>query len=244
MPSYCDMRTIYSLQHCFCKHRLESMWWQILHSGILLSLLRDFSLITSGKPERYGQERMPAWTRCALMLPHPTRPSPCPHPPHRAILQGWSSNQMFSCFRTLIFKLVLLSAKVIAQSSFWALTDSFPFLFFFFSFLRLYLRHMEVPSLGAESELQPPAYATATATPDLSHIFNLHCSSQQHQIFNPVSKGRDRTHILTDTMSGSSETEPQWERLSFFLGEIFHCGKTYTRNLIILTIFRYTLQWR
>ena len=32
---------------------------------------------------------------------------------------------------------------------------------------------MEVPRLGVESELQPPAYATATATPDLSHVFDL-----------------------------------------------------------------------
>ena len=29
---------------------------------------------------------------------------------------------------------------------------------------------MEVPRLGVESELQLPAYATATATPDLSPI--------------------------------------------------------------------------
>ena len=28
--------------------------------------------------------------------------------------------------------------------------------------------HMEVPRLGVESELQPPAYTTATATRDLS----------------------------------------------------------------------------
>ena len=29
---------------------------------------------------------------------------------------------------------------------------------------------MEVPGLGVESELQLPAYATATATPDPSHV--------------------------------------------------------------------------
>ena len=33
-------------------------------------------------------------------------------------------------------------------------------------FLGPHLWHMEVPSLGVESELQLPAYATATATPD------------------------------------------------------------------------------
>ena len=37
---------------------------------------------------------------------------------------------------------------------------------FFFSFLGAHLQHMEVPGLGAESELQLQAYTTATATPD------------------------------------------------------------------------------
>ena len=36
---------------------------------------------------------------------------------------------------------------------------------------------MEVLRLGAESELQLLAYTTATATLDLSHIYNLHHSS-------------------------------------------------------------------
>ena len=33
---------------------------------------------------------------------------------------------------------------------------------------------MEVPSLGVESELQLPAYATATAAQDPSCVYNLH----------------------------------------------------------------------
>ena len=36
--------------------------------------------------------------------------------------------------------------------------------FFFFFFLGLHLRHMEVPRLGVKSELQPLAYVTAIAT--------------------------------------------------------------------------------
>ena len=43
------------------------------------------------------------------------------------------------------------------------------------------------------------AYATATAPPDLSCICNLHCSSQQGQILNPLSRARDGAHVLTDT---------------------------------------------
>ena len=62
-----------------------------------------------------------------------------------------------------------------------------------FCFLGPYLRHMEVPRLGVQLELQLPAYATATATSDPSHACDLHHSSQQHQILNPLSKARDRT---------------------------------------------------
>ena len=53
--------------------------------------------------------------------------------------------------------------------------------------------HMEVPRLRVESELQLPAYATATAVPDLSHICDLHHSPGQCQILNPVSKAKDQT---------------------------------------------------
>ena len=42
------------------------------------------------------------------------------------------------------------------------------FAFFFFGFLWSHLWHMEVPRLGVKSELQLPAYTTATATPDLA----------------------------------------------------------------------------
>ena len=49
----------------------------------------------------------------------------------------------------------------------------FLLLFFFFLsfiFLGLHLRHMEVPRLGVQSELQLPAYTTVTATPDPSCV--------------------------------------------------------------------------
>ena len=62
------------------------------------------------------------------------------------------------------------------------------------------LRHMEDGRLGVQSELQLPAYTTATATWDPSRICDLHHSSQQHQIPDPLSEARDRTHILRDTI--------------------------------------------
>ena len=55
---------------------------------------------------------------------------------------------------------------------------------------------MEVPRLGAELELQLLAYATVRAMQDPSHVCNLHQSSRQHQILNPLSEARDRTHNL------------------------------------------------
>ena len=58
---------------------------------------------------------------------------------------------------------------------------------------------MEVSRLGVESELQLLACTTATATLDTSCVCDLHHSSQQCQILNPLSKARDRTHNLMDT---------------------------------------------
>ena len=65
-------------------------------------------------------------------------------------------------------------------------------LFFFFCFLGLYLRHMELPRLGVQLELQLPAYSTATAMQDLSRICNLQHSSWQHRILNPLREVTDR----------------------------------------------------
>ena len=63
-------------------------------------------------------------------------------------------------------------------------------------FLGLHPRHMEVPRLGVKSELQLPAYTTATATQDASLFCNLYHNSRQRQILNPLSKARDQTQNL------------------------------------------------
>ena len=68
----------------------------------------------------------------------------------------------------------------------------------FFCFLGLHPQHMEIPRLGVESELQLPAYTTATATQDLSRVCDLHHSSGQRQILNPLNKARDGIHVLVD----------------------------------------------
>ena len=71
------------------------------------------------------------------------------------------------------------------------------FFSFSFFFLGPHLRHMKVPRLEVQSELQLPAYTTAIATCDPSHIFDLYHSSRQCQILNPLREARDRTRNLT-----------------------------------------------
>ena len=76
------------------------------------------------------------------------------------------------------------------------------FLFFplcLFVFLRSHWRHMEVPRLGAEAELYPPAYTTATATWDPSCVCDQHHSCRHRWILNPLSEARERTRFLVDS---------------------------------------------
>ena len=83
------------------------------------------------------------------------------------------------------------------------------FLYFFFCFLGLHLWHMEVPRLGVHLELQLLAYTTATATLDPSHVYNLHHSSWQRQILNPLSEARDQTRNLMGFVSTAPQQELQ-----------------------------------
>ena len=78
-----------------------------------------------------------------------------------------------------------------------SLFSSCAFFFFFLVFCSFIFRaspwHMEVPRPGVQSELLLPATATATAVPDPSRVFDLHHSSWQCQILNPLSEARDQT---------------------------------------------------
>ena len=81
--------------------------------------------------------------------------------------------------------------------------------FFFLSFLLSFLSFKATPEAYGGSQargriqLSLPAHATATATPDPSHICDPYHSSwrcsQQCQILNPLSGARDRNCILMDT---------------------------------------------
>ena len=75
----------------------------------------------------------------------------------------------------------------------------FIYLFIVFSgLLGPHPRHMEVPGLGVQSELLLPAYTTATATPDPSHVCDLHHSSWQCRILNTLSKASNQTYVFMD----------------------------------------------
>ena len=55
---------------------------------------------------------------------------------------------------------------------------------------------------GGQIRAAAASLTTDTAKPDPSHICDL-CRSLQHQILNPLSKARNQTCVLTDTVSGS-----------------------------------------
>ena len=62
---------------------------------------------------------------------------------------------------------------------------------FFCLFSTVHLWHMEVPGVGVELELQLLTCTTATGMSDLSHDCDLHHSSLQRWILNPLSEARD-----------------------------------------------------
>ena len=85
----------------------------------------------------------------------------------------------------------------------------------FFFFLGLYTQHMELSRLGVESELQLLTYATATATPDLSCIFNLQARSLTHRV------GPEMEPEYSWTLVRFITTKPQWELLKLKIDWIF-----------------------
>ena len=96
-----------------------------------------------------------------------------------------------------------------------------------FVFLGPHLQHMEVPRLGVKSELQLPAYTTATATRDLSHVCDLRHSSWQCWILNPRSKARDQTCVLMDT-NDSDIFRDRSDASEFCFSPAFQLGDTST----------------
>ena len=84
------------------------------------------------------------------------------------------------------------------------------FVCLFVCFLGPHPRHMEVPRLGLESELQLLAYAAYAAMWDPSHVCDLHHSSWKRQILNPLSEARGGT-ASSWVLFRLVTTEPQQE---------------------------------
>ena len=75
----------------------------------------------------------------------------------------------------------------------------------FFFFLGLHLWHMEVLRLGVESGAATGilhSHSHSHTMRDPSSACDLHHSSQQYWILNPLSEDRDQTLILMDTSWG------------------------------------------
>ena len=97
---------------------------------------------------------------------------------------------------------------------------------FIYCFLGLHTWHMKVPRLGVESELQLPAYATATATQGLSCACDRHHSSRKCLILNPLNEARDQP-ATSWFLVGFVSTVPQWESSCTFFRQsckykVFH----------------------
>ena len=89
---------------------------------------------------------------------------------------------------------------------------------------------MEVPRLGVKSELQLLAYTTAIATPDPSCVCDLHHSSWQHLIPDPlIEPGIEpaSSWILVEFVS----LAPQWELCGCF--KIYAITKLYLHETVL-----------
>ena len=86
----------------------------------------------------------------------------------------------------------------------------FCFALAFFGRVGAYPGQYEAPRLRVELALRLPAYTTATATRDPSHVCNLHRSSGQRQILNPLSEARNQTESSW-ILVGVVTTEPRQE---------------------------------
>ena len=90
------------------------------------------------------------------------------------------------------------------------------FFFFFFLFAAIPVAY---GSSGARGQIRATAASLhhSHSTWDRSRVCNLHHRFWQHWILKPLSEARNQTHILTDTISGSEPSKPQWELLQVFL---------------------------
>ena len=163
-----------------------------------------FLFLFSATPKAYGGSQARGWIRATAASLHHS---------HSNVGSKPSLQPTYTTAQGNAGSLTHLTRLGIEPKSSWILvgfislcaTKGTPYYSFFYffclfvCFLGLHPWHMEVLRLGVESELQLLAYTTATATREPSRIFNLHHSSRQRWIPDPLNKARDWTCILTDT---------------------------------------------
>ena len=97
--------------------------------------------------------------------------------------RGWAQCQALSFMALSHSDVTMVLYFVTIPTSLWMSC----FCFVLFCLLGPHLKHMEVPS------------HSNARSPDPSQVCDLHHSSQQRRILNPLSKARDQTRILMDT---------------------------------------------
>ena len=133
-------------------------------------------------------------------------------------LKGWRDEYRFSHFM----------ASMVQSLRVWALRSTVGFVYLFiYCFLGLHLRHMEVPRLGIELELQLPAYITTTAIQGPNHVFDLYTTAQGNAGSRPGIQLAS-SWILVRFISA----EPQRELLQ----TIFKWMKVATSNTLFINI--------
>ena len=114
---------------------------------------------------------------------------------------------------------------------------------FIYCFWGPHLQHMEVPRLGVKSELQLPAYTSATARWDPSRVCELHPSSRECRILNPLSEARNWTLILMDP-SQICYCQAKWGLYYFFNGKVNNTKnlKLSRSQIVMMTVFKSSLK--
>ena len=111
------------------------------------------------------------------------------HFPYQCVPESLLVSGIYSPLKTVLKKCI----KNIRLTRIWVIS-------FLKNFLGLHLWHREVSRPGVESELQLRPTTTAIVTQDPRCICDLQRSLWQCWILNPLSKARDWTCILTETM--------------------------------------------
>ena len=117
--------------------------------------------MSCGVGRRRGLDPTLLWLWCRLAAVAPIQPLAW-EPPYAMCVALKKKIYMCVCVCINIYMLYIYIYKLNHYAVHQKLTQHFIYLFIF-CFLGLHPWHMEVPGLGVESELQLPAYTTATA---------------------------------------------------------------------------------